>query len=54
MSDYDYEKYLETVLANIGDGRNLILGIADTTPPDASLDRILRTAEIIKRFGPVK
>lgn len=54
MSDYEFEKYMDETLASIGDGRNLIMGIADTTPPDARLDRILRTAEIIKSFGPVK
>lgn len=54
MSDYDFEKYLDMTLESIGSGRRMILGIADTTPPDAKLDRVIRAAEMIKKFGPVK
>lgn len=54
MSDYEFEKYMDITLESIGSGRKIILGIADTTPPDAKLDRVLKTAKLIKSFGPVK
>ena len=54
MSDYEFEKYMDGALSAIGDGRRMIMGIADTTPPDARIERVIRAAEIIKGFGPVK
>ena len=54
FSQYEFEKYIDETLETIGDGRRIILGIADTTPPDASLDRILYIARKAEEFGPVK
>jgi hypothetical protein len=53
MSDYEFEEFLDMTLASIGRGDHIILSIADTTPPGASFDRILRIAERVKQFGPV-
>lgn len=53
MSDYEFEKYLDMTLESIGNGRKMILGIADTTPPDAKLERVLKVAERAAAFGPV-
>ncbi len=54
MSEYEFEKYIDMTLKSIGTGRRMIMGIADTTPPDAKLERILKAAELIRAFGPVK
>lgn len=54
MSEYEFEKYMDMTLESVGSGRRIILGIADTTPPDAKFDRVLKAAEMIKKFGPVK
>ena len=54
MSDYEFEKYLDMTLESIGSGRKIILGIADTTPPEAKLDRIMKIASKCKEFGPIQ
>lgn len=54
MSDYEYEKYLDDVLSSIGDGRNIIFSIADTTPPATMFGRILLLKKKLEEFGPVK
>ncbi|MGI6778612.1 MAG: uroporphyrinogen decarboxylase family protein [Acetivibrionales bacterium] len=54
MSDYDFEKYIDSTLESIGSGRNIILSIADCTPPGAKFDRILTIIKKVKEFGPVK
>jgi hypothetical protein len=53
MSDYDFERFLDMTLASIGNGDHIILSIADTTPPGAKFDRILKIAQKAKQFGPV-
>ena len=52
-SDYEYEKYLDEFFQVIGDGSRLIISIADTTPPDADFDRIVKLVKRAKEFGPV-
>ena len=52
MSDYDFEKFLDMTLLSIGNGDHIILSIADTTPPGAKFNRILKIAEKVKQFGP--
>lgn len=44
-SDQDFEAYLDHLFKSIGDGRRMIYGIADTTPPNAVYDRLLRIGE---------
>ena len=53
MSEYDFDAFLAGTFESVGDGRRLILGIADTTPPDAKFERVLKVAEMARRFGRV-
>ena len=50
MRDEDFENYLDKFFEEIGDGRKLILGISDTTPPAADFQRILRIGEKAASF----
>ena len=54
MSEYDFDKYLDAMLESIGKGDHLIFSIADTTPPGAKFERILKIAKKVREFGPVK
>lgn len=51
MSDYEFEKYIDSILEDIGDGDHIILSFADTTPPDADFKRIVKVAELAGKFG---
>jgi len=53
MSDYEFDQYLYTTMESIGNGGHIIFSIADTTPPAAKWERILKIDKIIKGFGPV-
>jgi len=52
MINYDFERFLDMTFASIGNGDHIILSIADTTPPGAKFDRILKIAQKAKQFGP--
>ena len=54
MTDYEFDKYIDTTMESVGSGDHLIFSIADTTPPGAKFDRIKRIAKKVKEFGPVK
>ena len=54
MSDYAFNAFLDKTLESIGDGRKIILGIADTTPPDTKFERILMVAKKAREFGKIK
>lgn len=54
MTDYEFEKYIDKTLEEAGNGRNLILSIADSTPPGAKFERLLTIMKKVKEFGPVK
>ena len=54
MSDYNFEKYVDEMLTQCGDGRNLILHVADSIPPAAKWERIEYLNKKIAEFGPVK
>ena len=51
MSDYEFEKYIDSILEDIGGGGHIILSFADTTPPDADFKRIVKVAELTRNFG---
>ena len=53
MSDSAFEIFLDGFFEDIGDGRHLVLGISDTTPPGASFERLIAIAKRVARFGPV-
>ena len=54
MSDLEFDRYLDQLFAKIqADGaRNIILSIADTTPPDAELDRIRKVSRLSRQLRP--
>jgi len=54
MSDYEFEKYINGLLEDIGRGDHLILSFADTTPRDAKFERIKKVAKLSRDFGPVE
>jgi hypothetical protein len=54
MSDVEFEKYLDMTLESIGRGDHIIFSIADTTPAGAKFERLVRIAEKVREFGPVK
>ena len=53
MGDADFARFLDDFFASLGLGDRLILGVSDTTPPDAEFDRLVEIARRIDRFGPV-
>lgn len=53
MDDRTFYQYIDNMFQKIGDGRRVILNIADTTPPDAKFERIELLARLAKEFGPV-
>ena len=50
----DFEKYVNDLLEQCGDGRRLILGVADSVPPDAKWSRMEYLNKKIREFGPVR
>ena len=53
MSDAEFDAFLDTFFSELGAGDHLILGISDTTPPQAEFDRLLKIARRIEKFGSV-
>jgi hypothetical protein len=50
-SDGEFEAYLDHLFKVVAPGRRMILGIADTTPPHAVFDRLVRIGERVAREG---
>lgn len=50
MGDVEFHTYFDNLLEQIGDGRRMILSIADTTPPAAQWDRIEHIAKLAAAF----
>ena len=50
MSDYEFDKYINNFFEDLGDGKNMILSFADTTPPGAKFERIEKVAEMARSF----
>jgi len=48
-SDEEFEAYLDHLFTSIGDGRRMIFGIADTTPPNAVYDRLRRIGDRVEK-----
>ena len=51
VDDYAFDSFLDDLFESIGNGRRIILGIADTTPPDAKFERVLEVARRARQFG---
>ncbi len=47
----EFEAFLDGLFTDLVPGDRLILGTADSTPPDASLDRLHRIAERVEKEG---
>jgi uroporphyrinogen-III decarboxylase len=54
VSEYDFDRYVDRFLTDAAGGRNLIVSIADTAPPEADFARIKRLVKRVKEFGPVR
>ena len=54
MTDTGFDAYLDEFFGRLGKGDHLILGISDTTPPDAEFDRLKTIAGYVEKFGPVR
>jgi hypothetical protein len=51
MSDEEFERFMKGLFQEIVPGDRFILGISDTTPPDAKFDRVLRVTEMVEEWG---
>jgi 5-methyltetrahydrofolate--homocysteine methyltransferase len=47
----DFLNFMDGLFSGIGDGRRFILGIADTTPPDADFERLVRIGDMVREKG---
>jgi corrinoid protein of di/trimethylamine methyltransferase len=50
-TDEDFENYLDHLFKAVAPGNRLILGVADTVPPDAVFSRLCRIAERVEKEG---
>jgi len=53
MSDSDFYSFCDDFFSNLGDGKRLVVSIADTLPPATRLDRLEHVARMCREFGPV-
>jgi len=51
MPDGKFEAFMRDLFAEIAPGDRFILGISDTTPPDAKFERLLRISEMVREWG---
>lgn len=51
MPDEEFEKFMVDLFRQIAPGDRFILGVADTTPPDAKFERLLRITEMVEEWG---
>lgn len=50
-TDEEFETYLDHLFKAIAPGRRFILGVADTTPPGAVFERLVRMGERVEKEG---
>jgi len=50
-TDEEFEGYLDHLFKAVAPGSRMILGIADTTPPQAVFDRLVRIGERVEKEG---
>jgi len=50
-TDEDFENFLNHLFKAVSPGNRLILGVADTVPPDAVFDRLCRIADRVEKEG---
>jgi methylmalonyl-CoA mutase cobalamin-binding domain/chain len=49
--DDQFKSFMDQLFTGIGDGSRFILGIADTTPPDADFERLVRIGDMVREKG---
>jgi 5-methyltetrahydrofolate--homocysteine methyltransferase len=47
----DFQNFMDGLFSGIGTGVRFILGIADTTPPDADFERLVRIGDMVREKG---
>jgi len=54
VSDYEFDRFINQLLQQIADdgARNIILAVADTTPPDAKFERVERITKLCRQVKP--
>jgi methylmalonyl-CoA mutase cobalamin-binding domain/chain len=52
-TDAEFETYMRDLFEAIAPGDRFILGVADTTPPDAKFGRLVRAGELAEELGPL-
>jgi corrinoid protein of di/trimethylamine methyltransferase len=50
-SDEEFEAYLDNLFRVIAPGTRFVVGVADTTPPDAVFERLIRIGERVEKEG---
>jgi hypothetical protein len=50
-SDAEFEDYIKNIFTTLTPGDRFILGVADTTPPQAPIERLQHIGEIAKELG---
>ena len=50
-TDEEFEGYLDNLFKAVAPGKRMILGIADTTPPQAVFERLVRIGERVEKEG---
>ena len=53
MSEEEFETFMKNLFREIAPGDRFILGVSDTTPPDAKFERLLRITEMVQEWGPL-
>lgn len=51
MSDEEFERFMKNLFREIVPGDRFILGVSDTTPPDAKFERLFCITEMVCRSG---
>ena len=51
MTDPEFEQFMKNLFREIAPGDRFILGVSDTTPPDAKFERLLRITEMAREWG---
>ena len=54
MNDKEFYSYIDAMFEKLGDGRRVVLSVADTLPPGARFDRVEHILKMAREFGPVK
>jgi hypothetical protein len=51
MSDEEFDSFMKRLFREISPGDRFILGVSDTTPPNAKFERLLRITEMVRQHG---